>query len=767
MKYKSEAGHSDLASANARLGEVPGLTGLRFIAALAVAMAHGCELILRFNPSPRLLYWVPQYAGFGMTLFFVLSGFVIHYNYRITVTKGGLSGLGSFIWARFSRLYPLYFLLLVFDVLLGRKLFDYMSGNIDAFTYVLRALPFDLTLTQSWLYAPAPDSSLIYVTGPNAGIMWSISTEWFFYLAFPLITFIIIRISRPSFSIAAALVWSVTWATVAILFFNRSAEIDPWAVTRYGSIAGMSNGQQDSFFRWLMYFSPYLRIGEFILGCLLAQLYVQLRDELPNREERVVGLTLLVVGIVSVPVLTYLMYSGHWGWIRKLNYNFGLAPSVAVIIFCIARYDTFISRVLNSKPLAALGEASYSIYLTHFLVFLISASFLGSPLEPSISNLFFLFSKYFFLLGFILLISLGLHAYVEVPARRWLRTLWRQQTERKFAYLVFSGPALAATLLVMIAPVDSTALITDGLRITSATYGANCHAPIGNSTQALRTACNGGQVCDYTVDVDLLGDPAPGCAKNFSVEYRCAPGNALLTREAPGEAGLKSHLKLSCPATPSSQVSTIVPTAATAPSGQASSAGKTETAEPAEDSIRVQSATYGANCGAPAGNATSDVQMTCDDEHKCDYTIDISRLGNLSATCAKAFTAVYRCGSAAPVTVGAPAEAGLGSSVTLSCDSAASKPPEAANWRGIRVLSSTYGRNCGANIGNATVDVGSVCTAKTDCDYKVDVNRLSDPAHGCEKNFFVKYQCGGDLAARTKALPGEAGLGSVVHLSCE
>jgi hypothetical protein len=123
----------------------------------------------RFALNEGPTYWMKQTAGLGMGLFFVLSGFVIHYNYRIAVTAGGLNGLSGFVWARFSRLYPLYLLILVLDVLLGQKLFHFMARNDDAFTDVIRALPYYLTFTQSWLYLPFGDSSLIYVTGTKCG----------------------------------------------------------------------------------------------------------------------------------------------------------------------------------------------------------------------------------------------------------------------------------------------------------------------------------------------------------------------------------------------------------------------------------------------------------------------------------------------------------------------------------------------------------------------------------------------------------------------
>jgi hypothetical protein len=184
--------------------------------------------------------------------------------------------------------------------------------------------------------------------------------------------------------------------------------------------------------------------------------------------------------------------------------------------------------------------------------------------------------------------------------------------------------------------------------------------------------------------------------------------------------------------------------------------------------IHVLSATYGANCGAPSGNATSDVQMSCDGERTCTYRVDVNRLGNPSRSCAKAFAIEYECApDGPPLKAEVSGEAGLGKTVELSCRSAGeNEAPVAANWTGIRVLSATYGGNCGARIGNATDAIGGACGAKASCDYKVDVNKLGDPAPGCGKSFFVKYQCGGESTARTAALPGEAGLGSLIHLSC-
>ena len=72
-----------------RRPDVPALTGLRFLAAFSVLLAHGLTATVTNNEPPKgAVLWLMQSSGFGMTLFFVLSGFVIHYNYAGLVTDG-------------------------------------------------------------------------------------------------------------------------------------------------------------------------------------------------------------------------------------------------------------------------------------------------------------------------------------------------------------------------------------------------------------------------------------------------------------------------------------------------------------------------------------------------------------------------------------------------------------------------------------------------------------------------------------------------------
>jgi peptidoglycan/LPS O-acetylase OafA/YrhL len=767
--------------------DIPALTGLRFFAAFSVVVAHGTDQLLKFQEPPTLIDWLPRLAGFGMTLFFVLSGFVIHYNYCRKVTEQGLNGLAGFMWARFARLYPLYLFMLVLDVLLGRKLMVFVADNADGFQDVLRSLPYYLLLVQSWFYVPFGDSSLIYVAGPNISLSWSISTEWFFYIAYPVVALLVLRMRRPAVILGCMLAWSMMWSALASGLDGRTPQIDDWAVNHFGAVAGVANGNQDSFVRWLLYFSPYLRIGEFILGCLVAQLYLQLRERAVSGREQATGKVLLIIAVLSVLPVLYLTYSPTDGsaFLRSLSTNFALAPSAALILFCATRYENFISRFLRDRWVVTLGEASYSIYLIHFLMLILVSGYLGQTLPATAPNIVFLGARFVFVLCLIMLVSLGLHAFLEVPARSWLRSLWSDKPgaeRRGVALAVLASPATAAVLLAAIANAAFPARvpIAAGIRVLAATYGGNCGAKAGNVTRALSSACEGKESCDYRVDVNKLGDPAGGCAKAFTAQYACAPGQARFTKDLPAEAGLGSQLLLSCTANPTAAASLGAPPLPPASSSAAADVPANSIAVPA-NAIKVRSASYGGNCGVPTGNATSDVQLSCDGDRNCTYTVDVERLGDPAPSCAKAFALEYECApGGAALKAEVAGEAGFGKSVDLQCPSgsadsgtpqqapASTRPASAAasSARGIGIVSATYGGNCGAPAGNATEAVVSACGGTASCNYAVDVTKLGDPAPRCAKSFFVKFRCGGDSTTRSAAALGEAGLGKLIHLSC-
>ena len=97
---------------------------------------------------------------------------------------------------------------------------------------------------------------------------------------------------------------------------------------------------------------------------------------------------------------------------------------------------------------------------------------------------------------------------------------------------------------------------TRGIHVLTATYGESCrqfqlHAPRvnsvaeGNATIAMARICDGKPRCDFEVTTGVLGDPAVGCAKNFSVRYSCWPDDAAKTMDLDGEANGRA-VTLSC-----------------------------------------------------------------------------------------------------------------------------------------------------------------------------------------------------------------------------
>jgi hypothetical protein len=102
-----------------------------------------------------------------------------------------------------------------------------------------------------------------------------------------------------------------------------------------------------------------------------------------------------------------------------------------------------------------------------------------------------------------------------------------------------------------------------GIYVLSASYGRSCRyfrptLPLvnsfeeGNATGTVANSCDGKAECNFPVDVTVLGDPASGCAKDFSLKYLCRPDKVAHTLNVPAEANGKT-ISLACPETPESK----------------------------------------------------------------------------------------------------------------------------------------------------------------------------------------------------------------------
>jgi peptidoglycan/LPS O-acetylase OafA/YrhL len=405
------------------LGPIPSLTGLRFIAASCVALTHGALLVVRFPGNPPLLYYLfTQISGMGMTLFFVLSGFVIHYNYSAPIRQQPSRSILNFFAARFARLYPLYCILLIYDLFRRFANGDFsglITPGVSLSEPVVRALPWYISMMQSWAYKVIGNNNLLYQFGSVPQISWSISTEWFLYITYPAILFVMIPLKGGRAILGTTIVLAMlAFGGLTIAFFY-SVEINNYAVAAFGRVADMGSHWQDSYFRWLIYFSPYSRVSEFILGCLTAAAYMRCRAAPPSPSEERAGMVTLCGSVLGLAALNYILFAPpqHFVWYHM---SFGFAPLVAVLIFCCARYTNSIVGILSSGLFVVAGEASYSLYLLHVLVFVPLARHIG----PVNSQLAEIHAFSWLAVAFLGCVGVSLVTYTiyEVPARRLLRS---------------------------------------------------------------------------------------------------------------------------------------------------------------------------------------------------------------------------------------------------------------------------------------------------------------------------------------------------------
>ena len=426
-----------------RKAEIASLTGLRFMAALSILLLHATSWCTPFNDSQSFTK-VGSFVGvYGMPLFFVLSGFVIHYNYgALFRTEGYPSSLRTFFVARFARVYPLYIFLFACGALIDFTV-NWIAGSRRAFlSYIFHGV----TLTQSWVYKLVVNGHLLLDTG--SGLSWSISSELFFYFAYVVFVFAVLMLRRPLAAIAATVALSiVVLGALVICFFNADA-LMAFAQLHVRTYLSVEQNWPSSFYRWFFYFSPYVRIWEFALGCLTAQIYITVQDRMVSSAEYAAGIVLVGTALLAI-VAFQTMYAFDLGGslarglIHFFALNFGLAAPIAVIIFCAARYQTAISKFLSLPWIVYLGDISYSIYAVHTWT-------LRPFIRPSVSlNLVYgidAILRLTFGIAFTLIVATATYAIIEVPCRRYLRAkLGRQPRPAPKSALPLAAPAAEPT----------------------------------------------------------------------------------------------------------------------------------------------------------------------------------------------------------------------------------------------------------------------------------------------------------------------------------
>jgi len=253
----------------------------------------------------------------GVDLFFVISGFIM-------VLTSSRATPGDFAMRRIIRIVPLYWTLTGALLLLSMLRPDVLRTTVASPEYV----------TKSFFFLPYANPGQHGQLFPLLVPGWSLNLEMFFYAVFTAVLFQ----PRQRRVIIASVIFLLL-VTLAPLFRG----------TAYGREIG--------------FFGDF-RLFEFLFGMVIADWFAARPPSLPTPLSLSIGLTGFVVLLWGLPFLQ--LTPASW---QQVVFENGLPA--ALIVFAILSLE----RGLRRHPvpfLAYLGDASYSMYLSH--VFLLGAA---------------------------------------------------------------------------------------------------------------------------------------------------------------------------------------------------------------------------------------------------------------------------------------------------------------------------------------------------------------------------------------------------------
>lgn len=304
------------------------IQGLRAVAFVLVFLSH-------LN--------VPHFEGggvFGVSLFFILSGFLMVYSYQKKHISQNAIMFGII---KISKIYWLHLLTLMLVIPFSVKVY-FVDHTYSLTNFILSSLA-NLFLLQSWV----PDTSFYFSLN---GVSWYLSTTLFLYASFPLIKKILDNHKIKRIPCIVKLPVTVLIATLIDFAFFYSAE--PISI-------------------WGRYICPFTRIFDFIIGCLLGDFFIHSRS---NKEDvDCVKYKMCVcgggIGIFILDVLCLEIYSIHFNT-NQNNFWWGstvmwFIPSLITIAYTYKQKGLLCS-ILSSKIFVHLGNLSPYLYLLHQVV---------------------------------------------------------------------------------------------------------------------------------------------------------------------------------------------------------------------------------------------------------------------------------------------------------------------------------------------------------------------------------------------------------------
>lgn len=356
------------------------LTGLRFLAAFYVFIFH-VDM-----PTRTPLTWLPDWGrtivrqGFlGVTVFFVLSGFVLIYSHLKDFPAAQWPSISywlKFLYKRLARLYPAFLAGWLAVLLLNLRLHSLPSWWLALMS---------ATFTQTYF----PRMAMLWYDGGA----WSVANEWFFYLFFPLLLPMALRWLRSSRAVVLALagVIIIQAALAVAIYLNPS-----W-------------NQYVNFFCF-----PPARLPEFVVGILIGLGVLRFGWCLPAWVA-VLGVAAEMLWLANTPAMFLA---------NRLLHHLTLVPVLVLLLVVLAQpRQSPLFGWLATPFMQHLGEISYCFYITQIVLSFLLDALMEKGVVQHTSLL---------VLPIGLLLNLAaaeaLHRLVEKPAHAWLMRRYPSST---------------------------------------------------------------------------------------------------------------------------------------------------------------------------------------------------------------------------------------------------------------------------------------------------------------------------------------------------
>lgn len=312
---------------------IPALTGVRALAAYLVFISHYYNAF--DDVFPHSVQRFLSEFHIGVSIFFVLSGFLITYRYYHNF-KLTAAWFRQYLKNRVARIYPMYFLLTIcaFTYYFISK-DEAVTGGFD---HPIALLFMNITFVRGFFFR-------FWNTGIAQG--WSLTVEECFYFSAPIIFLIAKKYNK--FYIQPIVL--TAFAIGMVLIFSQ--------VNWYGFFAN---------FPFVMLFTFFGRCFEFFVGVQLARIVLNKGFTRTNKiTYTYVGFTLMMlcVLIMALQPIPKGWAAGVESPAGIITNNYFLCIAVALFFYGLLTEATLFKRILAHPFVELLGKSSYIFYLIH------------------------------------------------------------------------------------------------------------------------------------------------------------------------------------------------------------------------------------------------------------------------------------------------------------------------------------------------------------------------------------------------------------------